>query len=94
MLLSRKELDKEVHKLELLVPRMLERAGSATVWAEFFERANEIKAQVSPDQKDLVWEKVFELLSRSNLSLPRQKALSNGATTGRVYAFPTGLRLS
>ncbi|WP_267225590.1 hypothetical protein [Dyella silvae] len=94
MLLSRKEIDKEVHKLELLVPRMLERAGSATVWAEFFERANRIKARVSPDQKDLVWEKVCELLSKSNLSPLRQNASSNGATTGRVYAFPTGLRLS
>lgn len=94
ILLTRKEVDEEIRKLgALLVPRMLERAGNAKAWVEFLERANAIKARVPVDQRDLVREKVGELLLRYKLAIPLEKAASNGAT-GRVYAFPSGMRIS
>ena len=95
MLLTRKEADEANQRLgALLVPRMLERAGCAKAWVEFLERANAIKAQVPPDQRDLVRKKVSELLSAYDLVLPSRKASSSVATTGRIYAFPSGLRIS
>lgn len=95
MLLTRKEIDEELRKLgALLVPRMLAQAGNAKAWVEFLERANAIKARAPTDQRELVREKVGELLSAYNLVLPWQTASNQGATTGAIYAFPSGIRIS
>ncbi|MFC4526755.1 hypothetical protein ISN76_04635 [Dyella halodurans] len=95
MRLTWKEIEEEIGRLgDHLVPRMLQSTGNVKAWVEFLERANVIKARVPPDQRDLVRVKVCELLSVHNLVLASQKASSNRATTARIYAFPSGIRMS
>ncbi|MDR3443770.1 MULTISPECIES: hypothetical protein [unclassified Dyella] len=94
MPLSQNQIDNEIRYLAAIVPCMLQPNGSAKYWIEFFDRANAIKDRVPPGQRDWVREKVYDLLARSNLSPPWKKARSGGADTGKVYAFPTGLRIA
>ena len=94
MPLTRMEINKEIGKLESIVPRMLERSGGARFWVEFLERASDIKARVRPYQRDWVRAEVGKLLAKYNLALPGQESSPAGAMTGRVYSFPTGVRIA
>lgn len=94
MPLTRKEIDNEIRYLASIVPCLLQRSGSARYWVEFLERANAMKDRVSPSQKDWIREKIYDLLARHHLSPPWPRTRSNDAGTGRVYAFPTGLRIA
>jgi hypothetical protein len=94
MPLSQNQIDNEIRYLAAIIPCMLQPNGSAKYWIEFFDRANAIKDRVSPGQRDRVREKIYSMLSTNNLSPPWQRPRSGGADTGKVYAFPTGVRIA
>lgn len=94
MPLTRKEIHQEIRTLEAIIPHMLARHEGARFWVEFLERANQIKAQVHPLERDWLRAQIGELLSRYNLALPGQEASCARLMNGRVYNFPTGVRIA
>jgi hypothetical protein len=94
MLSTRQDIERELNELSDLVRRIPKCSGAAILWIEFLNSANAIKDRVPSQYRYWVTARIYELMASHALSPPWQKTSERDAKTGRVYAFPTGLRLS
>jgi hypothetical protein len=92
--LTRKEIEQELTHLGGLVPRLLQDNRGAEFWIEFLERANEIKDHAPLGLREWVTERIYELLARYGISPPWSWISGSKTQSGRVYAFPSGVRVA
>ncbi|GGA10730.1 hypothetical protein GCM10011408_35050 [Dyella caseinilytica] len=94
MSLTRKEIEQELAHLSGLVPCLLQDNRGAEFWIEFLERANAIKDRAPLAMREWVTERIFELLAKYGISPPWSWITGGKTQRGRVYAFPSGMRVA
>jgi hypothetical protein len=92
--LTRQEIEQELATLSGIVPCLLQDSRGAEFWIEFLERANAIKDRAPLGLRDWVTERIFELLARYDIAPPWRWINGGKSQSGRVYAFPSGMRLA
>ncbi|GLQ95754.1 hypothetical protein [Dyella mobilis] len=95
MLLTHKEIEQELANLGRIVPRLLQDNQGAEFWIEFLDRANTIKDRSPMSLRDGVTERIYDLLAKYGVSPPwRWITGRQEEPAGRVYAFPSGVRVA
>jgi hypothetical protein len=94
VLLSHQEIEQQIENLSHSMPRLLKDNHASEFWIEFLERADAIKDHVPLSRRDWVTEKIHGVLARYGIAPPSRWIAGIAPKNGRVYAFPSGLRLN